>query len=244
VSRWTASGTKCSTLAARNLLEETQGVSALTSILELIARGTYTMSVKTEKTMIRKNWLNVVVFLPVDRWEQVLIRLYQEFKANEFMHHEVRNKHKNGIAVDIRLFCGSEGSSEIESAISRFMAAENISSKGFMFDPKKKGDPLFGRKAYCGFIDADIEIHEAWSEARVRIYHQLSVCSVGVLKELLTFTDPDTRAHARIESGHLACWMVGTVECVAYDATKKECVFGYMDRTTNLALQYGSARCA
>ena len=200
------------------------------------------MSVQTERTMIRKNWLNVVVFLPEDRWEQILIRLYEEFKANEFLHHEVRNKDDKRLVIDIRLFCVPDDRSELENAVSRFMAAENISPKSFMFDPKQKGDPVFGRKANCGFIDAKTQTYKTWSESRVRCYHQLSVCSVGVLKELLAFTNPEDRASVRIESTHLACWMLGAVECVVYDARNQECVFGYVDRTTDNFVPYGSLK--
>lgn len=201
------------------------------------------VSVQIEKTMIRKNWLNLVVFLPQDRWEQILIRLYEEFKVDEFMHHEVRNKENDRIVVDVRLFCGPGGSSEFENAVSRFMAAENIGPVSFMFDPKKKRDPLFGRKANCGFIDANIHTHEAWSEARVRCYHHLSVCSTAILKELLSFTDPKDRASVRIEACHLGCWMLGAVEWGIYDARKQECLLGYSDRTTGMCFPYGSLRC-
>lgn len=71
------------------------------------------MSTVTEGTMTRKNWLNVVAFLPEDHWEQIPLRLYEEIKDNEFLHHEVRNKDNKRLVIDIRPFCASDDCSNL-----------------------------------------------------------------------------------------------------------------------------------
>ena len=195
------------------------------------------MSENVEETMKRDNWFNVVVFFPTDKWEDYLIRFYNQFGANEYIHHEVRDKDIRGLAIDIRLY-HPENKSELSQEVTKFFQELGINSEHYRFDPKAMKDDDFEK--FCGFINSDIKVHKPWTRTRVKGYNFASTAAVKILKESSIHSDFRARAAIRNEVAHLFSWMLGLVDVpvLGIQNEKKVIAVCYRDRRTEKETHY------